>query len=98
MFDMRATVINILNVYLGFLAAVMASEREIVSGMKKVLDILDRSQWHLRGSPWRPTRAASGSSLYREGTGPASWSPSKRSASRGQAFSRMTGRLSLKIG
>ena len=75
-------------IYLGFLDAAMASVRVMVSGMKNVLGILDRSQWHLRESPSSPTRAASGSSLNREETGPASWSPSKRSASSGQALIR----------
>ena len=83
-------------IYLGFFTAATASVMVMVSGMKKVLEIFDRSQWHLRGSPRRPMRAESGSSLYNEGTGPASRSPSKRSASRGQVLRSTTGRLSLK--
>ena len=39
---------------------------------------------------------ASGSSPYREGTGPAMMSPSKRAASAGQELRSMTGMLSLK--
>ena len=83
-------------IYLGFFTAATASVMVMVSGMKKVLEIFDRSQWHLRGSPRRPMRAESGSSLYNEGKGPASRSPSKRSASRGQVLRSTTGRLSLK--
>ena len=83
-------------IYLGFFTAATASVMVMVSGMKKVLEIFDRSQWHLRGSPRRPMRAESGSSLYNEGTGPASRSPSKRSASRGQVLRSTTSRLSLK--
>ena len=103
---MCITVLSILNecgaylyygiIYLGFFAAATASVMVMVSGMKKVLEIFDRSQWHLRGSPRRPMRAESGSSLYNEGTGPASRSPSNRSASRGQVLRSTTGRLSLK--
>ena len=63
------------------------------SAMKKVFDIFWRSQWLLRGSPVMPASEASGS--YSDGMSPASRSPSKRSASRGQDLMRMVGRLSL---
>ena len=84
-------------IYLGFLSMATAFATVTASAMKKVFDIFWRSQWLFSGSLVMPARMASGSSLYSEGIGPASRSPSKRSASRGQDLMRTVGRLSLKI-
>ena len=81
--------------YLGFFMKVRASFCVIASAMKKAREILFRSQWHFRGSLRMPASVESGSSLYREGTGPAICSPSNISASRAQDLMRIVGRLSL---
>ena len=82
-------------IYLGFLSMATAFATVTASAMQKVFDIFWRSQWLFSGSLVMPAREASRSSLYSEGIGPASRSPSKRSASRGQDLMRIVGRLSL---
>ena len=87
---------SILFLYLGFLMKDSASSRLRISGMKRRRHIFIRSQWAFLGSAMMPAKDASGSSPYREGTGPAMMSPSKRAASAGQELRSMTGMLSLK--
>ncbi len=65
------------------------------SGMMKLLKSLTRSAWSLAGLSPRAEEMVSSSSPKKEGTGPASRSPSNRSASRGHALTRKVGMLSL---
>ena len=65
------------------------------SGMMNSLYSLRRSAWNLARLLLMEEEMASSSSPNREGTGPASRSPSKRSASRGQDLRGQVGMLSL---